>query len=207
MSSKAQFLYAAALLGVVAASPAPQQLDLAEIFAAPPATISGPALSAITQVGVVDTAALIASVTADVTDVATARITGQAASNAANMVPTNAAVINHKRSLGKRDVEKRDLLANVLSLLGVKYAQGAPAQPTPPAAAAPAGPANNLVSGNNAAYVKLTTTSTSAAASSTSTASYFTSLSISSTTSLTTTPGSSSTTSSTTACPTTPEQG
>ncbi|KAG8628144.1 hypothetical protein KVT40_004017 [Elsinoe batatas] len=113
-----QKVLAAAFIGLAAASPAPQNLDLAAIINAPPATISGPSLAAISQTSVVNTQALIASISNAVTTTAVAKITGAAAANAANIVPSG---------LSKRDtessgrVEKRglSLLAQLLAAYGL----------------------------------------------------------------------------------------
>ncbi|GAB7340451.1 hypothetical protein MBLNU457_6880t1 [Dothideomycetes sp. NU457] len=136
MHTPRNLISAAALIGLAAAAPAPQQLDLGEILAAPPATISGPALSAITQVSVINTPSQIASISSAVSTVATASITGAAASNAANMAPTTTAAANKKR-----DLQERDLLAQLLGMMGVQVKTTAVVAP----AIAPAPTAGALV--------------------------------------------------------------
>jgi len=187
MHSPRSLLGAAALVGLAAASPAPQQLDLGAVLAAAPITVTGPPLSAITQSVVINTAAQAASISAAVSTVASAVITGAAASNAANMAPATTAV-------HKRDLQQRDLLSQLMSLLGVHLSSAAAAQAT---TAAPSTPA--------AAAIATPTSSPKSA----STSAYFTSMALTSTTSTSQTTGGSatSTTSSTTACPTTPEDG
>ena len=186
MRSVSSLLSAAAIIGLAAASPAPQQLDLAAILTAAPATASGPALTAITQLISVNTAAQAASISAAVTEIATASITGAAASNAANLAPT-ATAGSLKRDL--EVLEKRTYLTwnQILALLGA-YSNAK--KTTTSAASTPT------------AAVKIAA-STSASAST----SFFTSMQLTSTTSVTTIPGTTTTSSSSTACPTTPEDG
>ncbi|PNS16375.1 hypothetical protein CAC42_109 [Sphaceloma murrayae] len=107
---------AAALVGIAAASPAPQNLDLGAILNAPPATISGPSLAAISQTSVINTQAIIASISKAVSTVAVAQITGAAASNAANILPSGVA----KRDVQGNDLEKRGLLDSLLAAAGVR---------------------------------------------------------------------------------------
>ncbi|TKX18179.1 PAN domain-containing protein 13 [Elsinoe australis] len=107
---------AAALVGLAAASPAPQNLDLGAILNAPQATISGPSLAAISQTSVINTAAIIASISQVVSTSATAQITGAAALNAANILPSG----KSKRDVGSAGLEKRGLLDSLLALAGLK---------------------------------------------------------------------------------------
>ncbi|KAF4554973.1 Hypothetical protein D9617_3g020420 [Elsinoe fawcettii] len=108
---------AAAFIGLAAASPAPQNLDLAAIINAPAATVSGPSLAAISQPSVINTAALIASISQAISTTATAQITGAAASNAANINPTGKA----KRDLeSSSTLQKRGLIDQLYALLGLK---------------------------------------------------------------------------------------
>jgi len=126
MHTPRNLISAAALIGLAAAAPSPQQLDLGEIFSAPAATLTGPALSAISQTVVINTASQVASISSAVSTIATASITGAAASNAANMAPTTTAAANKKRSL-----QERDLLAQLLGMVGVSVKTTAAAVAAP----------------------------------------------------------------------------
>lgn len=207
MHSRSQLLAAAALVGLSVGSPAPQQFDLGEILAAPTLTVLGPEIGAINQTVTINTSSQVASISAAVSTVASAVVTGAAASNAANMNPTTTAAANHKRA-----VEERDLLGQLLSLVGVHVSSIANAGSSSATSAAA-----SVTSVAAAAKVAVTTSasstssaqaSSSKSASSSSTSAYFTSMALTSTTSTTTNQGSTtSTSSSTTACPTTPEAG
>ncbi|KAF2220420.1 hypothetical protein BDZ85DRAFT_241012 [Elsinoe ampelina] len=182
-----QKVLAAAFIGLAAASPAPQNLDLAAIINAPAATISGPSLAAISQTSVINTQALIASISNAVTTTAAAKITGAAAANAANIVPSG---------LSKRDTE-----SSGPGLTGMTT-------PANTAATASATTATTAATTASVAVVQKVATTASSAASSVVSSAAVTPSSVASSASGAVAAGAGSATSSAAgACATTPEDG
>ncbi|KAK0933617.1 hypothetical protein LTR29_014789 [Friedmanniomyces endolithicus] len=83
---------AVAIARLAAAAPTPQQFDFAAVLDAPSPSATGPPLTVVanaTSVFSVDTASIAASVSAEVTTVATASITGASASAASTQEPSS----------------------------------------------------------------------------------------------------------------------
>ena len=86
------FFAAVAIARMAAAAPTPQQFDFAAVLDAPSPSATGPPLTVVanaTSTFSVDTASIAASVSAEVTTVATASITGASASAASTQEPSS----------------------------------------------------------------------------------------------------------------------
>ncbi|KAK3110747.1 hypothetical protein LTR53_014658 [Teratosphaeriaceae sp. CCFEE 6253] len=93
---RSNILLAAAIARLAAAAPTPQQFDFAAVLEAPSPSATGPPLAVAadpTSTYSVDTAEIAASVSAMVTTVATASITGASASEASTQEPSATAVV------------------------------------------------------------------------------------------------------------------
>ena len=111
---KSNMIMAAALARIVAA--APQQINVNAILNAPAlATVGPPTTAAVSSSTYsLDTASLAASISAQVTTIATASITGASASAASTQDPSTTAV-------QQRDMEERGLIGGILSaVLGLQ---------------------------------------------------------------------------------------
>ncbi|GAB7353760.1 hypothetical protein MBLNU459_g4152t1 [Dothideomycetes sp. NU459] len=183
MRTTASILSAAAIVGLVAASPAPQQLDFDAIVAAPTVPTQ-PVLNGVGEQTVTIIAAALASdIQAQITTVATASVTGASASAASTLAPA---------LRQKRTVQLQSVWCQWFGWGCVSSSNNSPASSTS---------CTTSKTSSSSGPVKTSTTSSSSSSSS--------SIVLTSSTGTSTTSFSSGTvtSSSTTACPTTPENG
>ncbi|KAK5011044.1 hypothetical protein LTR28_006121 [Elasticomyces elasticus] len=204
---KSTVLALSALAALVAASPAPQMMDLSAILAAPAPSITGPAAGVSNETVAVNTASIIASVSARVTSMATASVNGTAAAALASNGPDATGNVNQKRGLleglfRRKDDSESESTATTATTSSMTVSKtSSTARATTTSIATSTSTSSSMKSGSSS---QTTTSSSSSVAATTSSSS----VAVTTTSSSYTIQGSSSTTSSSsTACPTTPEAG
>lgn len=198
MRTTASVLSAAALIGLAAASPAPQQLDF-DVLAAAPTVQTEPVLNGVgTQTVALSTSAIAASIAAEVTTAATASITGSSALAAAST------------AAAKRDIERRTVVTanNILcQWFGMFCSSSSSSSTTTTSSSSSSSSSASKTSTSSSSSAVKTSSSSSLISSSSSSSSISTILAIVSGTSTSSYYSGTVTSSSSTACPTTPENG